>query len=110
MEFRRTLLTFLRKVICEGTSVASFLVNFFLFALGPSGHGTKIYSGTVLGNRAAGERYRTRGMKKVVSQWHVPPQSQYILTSKDVVLLSLMSALLRCLCYIKLTINHLNNN
>lgn len=48
--------------------VAAFLFNSLLFALGPGGHGTEIYSGTVLRNRAARERNRTRGMKKVILQ------------------------------------------
>lgn len=47
---------------------ACFLFNSLLFALGPGGHGTEIYSGTVLRNRAARERNRTRGMKKVILQ------------------------------------------
>ena len=49
-------------------SAASFLFDFLLFALGPGGHGTEIYSGTVLRDRAACERHRARGMKKVISQ------------------------------------------
>ena len=67
VEVGGTLLIFLRIMICEGT-FAAFLFNSLLFALGPGGHGTEIYSGTVLRNRAARERNRTRGMKKVILQ------------------------------------------